>query len=141
MISGGALIEESFLEAVGKHGKGMCFVGPSAPMGAAVEQLEDAYLQKYKEKPAVSYYLSGFDAADILFYAIENSVIQDKNGMLHIGRQQLRTTLYALSNYNGITGELTCDQFGDCAHSAFAVLRLDNPAQGLKGLHNNIVYP
>jgi branched-chain amino acid transport system substrate-binding protein len=141
MISGGALIEESFLESVGDAGKGMCFVGPSVPTGSAVQELTRAYIEKYKEKPSVSYFLSGFDAAELLFHVIEKTAVQDSKGHLHIGRQQLRKAMYAIQEYNGINGELSCDKFGDCAASSFKVLQLDDPAAGLEGLENNIVYP
>lgn len=141
LISNGALIQKSFIEMVGELGKGMYFVGPAMPTGDAVEQLRSAYLKKYNEKPSVSYYLSGFDAADLLLHAIETSAQQGKDGTLYVGRQKLRATLYAITKHKGVTGELTCDQFGDCAQPAFKVLRLDDPKLGLKGLEKNIVYP
>ncbi len=141
MISGGALMEESFLASVGEAGKGMCFVGPSVPTGSAVQELTRAYIEKYKEKPSVSYFLSGFDAAELLFHVIENTAVQDSKGHLHIGRQQLRKTMYAIREYNGVSGELSCDKFGDCAAPSFEVLRLDDPAAGIEGLEKNVIYP
>lgn len=140
LITGGALIEKSFLDDVGALGKGMNFVGPCSPKGSAVDQLATAYGLKFKEKPTVNYYLSGFDAANLLFYAIEKVAIRNKDGTLHIGRQALRETLYATTGFKGVTGILSCDQFGDCAQPAFDVFRLDEPSLGLEGLQSNIVF-
>ncbi|MCF6187083.1 MAG: branched-chain amino acid ABC transporter substrate-binding protein [Desulfobulbaceae bacterium] len=140
LISDGALIEKSFLEAVGEAAGGMCFVGPVQPAGPAVDRMALAYKAKFKEDPAVSYYLSGYDAADLLFHAIEQAAVQDRTGVLHIGRKKLRDTLYATKTFKGITGVLSCDQFGDCGRSSFHVLRLDDPSQGLRGLETNVVF-
>jgi len=140
LISDGALIEKTFLEAVGEAAGGMCFVGPVQPTGPAVERLARSYTEKFKEDPTVSYYLSGYDAADLLFHAIEQTAIQDRSGVLHIGRQKLRNSLYATKTFKGVTGVLSCDQFGDCGRSSFHVLRLDNPSLGLRGLEANVVF-
>ncbi|MCP4340512.1 MAG: ABC transporter substrate-binding protein [Desulfobulbaceae bacterium] len=140
LISGGALIEKSFLTDVGEIGKGMCFVGPSSPEGAVVDRLSADYEMKFKEQPTVDYYLSGYDAAALLFHAIEQVAIQEKDGTLHLGRKALRDKLYATTGFKGVTGTLNCNQFGDCAQPAFNVLRLDDPSQGLKGLQANKVF-
>lgn len=140
LISDGALIQKSFLEEAGELAKGMCFVGPSTPTGSAVDQLAAAYEKKYKEKPLVSYYLSAYDAADLLFHAIEKVAINENDGTLHIGRKALREQLYHTSHFKGVTGTLSCNQFGDCSRPAFDVLRLENPSLGLEGLQSNIVF-
>jgi branched-chain amino acid transport system substrate-binding protein len=140
LISGGALIEKSFLADVGEVGKGMYFVGPSNPEGEVVDQITAAYEMKFKELPTVDYYLSGYDAAALLFHAIEQVTIQEKDGTLHLGRTALRENLYATTGFKGVTGTLSCNQFGDCARPAFDVLRLDDPSQGLEGLQSNKVF-
>ena len=38
-----------------------------------------------------------------------------------IGRQALRDALYATSNFDGITGNLSCNENGDCADPKIAV--------------------
>jgi branched-chain amino acid transport system substrate-binding protein len=140
LISGGALIEQSFIKAMGEAGKGMYFVGPQRPSGTGVAHLTETYQKKYNENPSVSYFLSAFDAADLLFHALESVAIQEKDGTLHIGRQALRNFLYDTSAHPGVTGLLSCDQFGDCGNGAFNILRLDVPELGLEGLESNIVH-
>lgn len=140
LMSDGALIEASFIKEVGEAGRGMYFVGPTRPVGVTVEQLSLTYEVKFKQKPTVSYYLSGYDASKLLFNAIEQVAIRDQKGTLHIGRQALRDTLYATLAFKGVTGNLSCNQFGDCAKASFNVLRLDDPSLGVNGLESNVVY-
>ncbi len=140
LMSDGALIQQSFLDVVGNLALGMYFVGPSRPAGPAVDALELAYEAKYNEKPVVSYYITAYDAAEILLLAIDKTAIHDATGTVHIGRQALRDSMYATQGYQGISGILSCNSFGDCGQRAFDVLRLDDSALGLKGLESNIIY-
>ncbi len=141
LIASGALIEKNFLEAVGLAAKGMCFVAPALAKGPGVEKLTSAYIAKYHEEPTVSYFLNAYDAAEILLNAIKQASVSSPDGTLHIGRQKIRDTLYATRSFQGVTGTLSCDQFGDCATPSFHIIRLDDPAFGLKGLEENIVFP
>jgi branched-chain amino acid transport system substrate-binding protein len=140
LISDGALIEQSFIGAVGDAEKGMIFVGPKHPVGKKVTQLIEEYHNRYNEDPFVSYFLSAFDAADILFTVIESVAIQKDNGTLEIDRKAFRDTLYQTTAYPGFTGVLNCDQFGDCGNAAFNILRLDIPEQGVVSLESNIIH-
>ena len=140
LMGDGALIQESFLADVGDLATGMYFVGPTKPDGPDVDKMAARYVQRYKEDPVVSYYLSGHDAAVLLFHALEETVVQSDDGTIHIPRQALRDTLYSTTSLVGVTGTLSCNAFGDCAVPAFNVLRLDTPSLGLKGLEANIVY-
>ncbi|MDH3347895.1 MAG: branched-chain amino acid ABC transporter substrate-binding protein [Desulfobulbaceae bacterium] len=140
LMSDGALLEHSFLEAVSDKAIGMYFIGPSYHKGKGVDILNNKYELKYKKPPSASYYQSSFDAANLLFQAIEDVAQHTSNGSLYIGRQAIRDALYTTKNFNGITGWLECDNFGDCAVPRFHILRMDNPKLGLKGLLNNIMF-
>jgi len=85
------------------------------------------------------YYLYAYDAARILFAAIEAVIITEKEGDF-VGRDALREALYATKGYKGITGRLDCDEFGDCAFPRFNIYRLEDPDKGLKGLTSNVIY-
>ncbi len=140
LMSDGALIQQKFLDTVGGKAQGMLFVGPSRPDGTKADQLEKQYIKMFDEEPAVSYFITGYDAADLLLTAIEKSAIKDNAGVLHIGKKQIRDEMNNFQSFHGASGLLSCNQFGDCGEPAFNVLRLDNPAAGLKGLESNIVY-
>lgn len=140
LMSDGSLIEQSFIDAVGEAAKGMYFVGPAMPEPSkAITALRARYRKKYGEEPPTSYYLNAYDAAGILFEAIERAATPTGNGGCVIGRQALRDALAATRDFPGVTGTLTCDHFGDCSTPRFNVLRLDDPAKGVAGLLENIV--
>lgn len=140
LMSDGALLEQSFIDAAGERGIGMYFVGPSYHKGHAVDILNEKYALKYKSPPSASYYQSSFDAANLLFEAIEQVALIENNGTLHIGQRAIRNALYATKDFNGITGYLSCDSFGDCAIPRFHVLRLASPTSGLESLLTNVMF-
>jgi branched-chain amino acid transport system substrate-binding protein len=140
LMSAGALIESSFIEAVKDAGKGLYFIAPFRPGGPGVDALERDYKAKYNVSPSASYYLSAYDAACLLMATIEKVAVKEPGGALHIGRQALRNALYATSEFQGVNDRLSCDKFGDCAIPIFNILRLDDPAAGLKGLQSNVLF-
>jgi branched-chain amino acid transport system substrate-binding protein len=141
LMSAEGLYLNTFVEAVGEAGVGMYFVAPARPEGPAYEALTSKYQAKYGESPNTTpYYAHTYDAANVLLNGIEAVAVQEEDGTLHIGRQALRDALYATSGYQGLTGTLTCDEFGDCGAVRLIVTRLDDPAAGLEGLAANVVY-
>lgn len=135
-----ALLVSSFIESVNSAGEGMYFVIPYAPRNPAHADFLTRY-ETINTAPLESpFYAYSYDSATLLLDTIEMVAIQGEDNRLYIGRQALRQALSATENYAGITGPLTCDQFGDCAHASSAVLRLDDASAGLEGLLNNIVY-
>lgn len=140
LMSDGALIENTFIQDVREKGKGMYFVGPAGPKGSEVDKLAFLYKTKYSASPANHYYLRAYDAALLLFAAIEKAAIQEPGGTIHLGREALRKSLYATVDFQGLTGKLTCDKYGDCSRPAFNILRLDDPDAGVAALQENIVF-
>jgi len=138
-MSDGSLIEESFIASVKDAAIGMYFIGPTPPAKSpALDGLLFEYRKRYKAEPSTYYYTSAFDAAEILFTAIEKAAREEKDGVLYIGRQALRDTLRATRDHQGVSGRLTCNEFGDCTPPRFNVLRLKDPAAGVEGLKANI---
>ena len=140
LMSDGALIEKSFLEAVGDKGKGLYFVGPAKPSGPAVDALEQQYRLTFQSSPSAIYYQNAYDSVNLLFAAIERVAVKEADGTLHIGRQALRESMAAIRMDDGVSGQLFCDEFGDCARPIFNVLRLDDPATGIEGLLANVLF-
>jgi len=140
LMSDGALIENSFLVAMGDLARGVYFVGPSQAATPRSKALAQTYQQRFQTAPSTSYYLPAFDAAELLFQAIEGTALHRPDGSLVIGREALRRQLYQTRSFDGVTGVLSCDQFGDCASPRFDVLRLDNPEEGVSGLQRNIQF-
>jgi branched-chain amino acid transport system substrate-binding protein len=139
LMTAEGLYFESFIAAVGQTGVGMFFAVPVVPQGPEYGAFVSRYEAKYRE-PRSIYDATTYDAANLLFNAIEVVAVQEKDGTLHIGRQALRDALYTTAGFQGLTGSLTCDEYGDCGVARFHVVRLDDPAAGLEGLAANVVY-
>jgi branched-chain amino acid transport system substrate-binding protein len=140
LMTAEGLYLETFLEAVGEAGVGLYMVLPARPEGPAHDAFVSRYETKYGEQPNTSYYAQNYDAAGLLFDALERVAVRDQDGTLHIGRQALRDALYATSGFQGVTGSLTCDPYGDCGVARFQIVRLDDPAAGLEAMAENVVY-
>jgi branched-chain amino acid transport system substrate-binding protein len=113
---------------------------PAVPQSREYDAYLSRYKAKYQEPPFPMYAATTYDAANLLLNAVEAVAVQDKDGTLHLGRQALRDALYGTSGYHGVTGRLTCDEYGDCGVARFQVTRLGDPAAGLAGLEANVVY-
>lgn len=129
------------MKSIGIDGKGMYVVGAVPPPESPVDaELVSEYKTQYGESPPTGNYGYAYDAANVLLQAIETVAVQENDGTLHIGRQALRDALYATNGFEGITGRLTCDEFGDCGIPRVNIVQLDDPDAGLEGLKANVIY-
>jgi branched-chain amino acid transport system substrate-binding protein len=74
-----------------------------------------AYQAQFGSAPTSVFHAHAFDAANILFAAIQAVAVENSDGSLSIPRTALRDALAATSGYQGITGTITCTPLGDCA--------------------------
>lgn len=118
-------ISDAAAEAIGSSGEGMYFSGPDISFtGTLYEDFKASYLDKYGTDTLSVFHAHAFDATNMVFGCIESVGTLDDDGTLHIGRQAMRDCLYATSGQSGITGSLTCDEYGDCADPKIAVNEL-----------------
>jgi branched-chain amino acid transport system substrate-binding protein len=121
------MISPDFLEAAGEAAEGMYHSGPDLafenPLGQAFLA---KHLEMYGEDPLSAFHAHAYDATNMVLAAIQNVAVEDADGVLHIGRQALRDALYATSNFEGVTGNLNCNEYGDCADPLITV----NQVQG-----------
>jgi branched-chain amino acid transport system substrate-binding protein len=134
------VMTESMIETVSTAGVGVYFVTPALLEGPIIDELLAEYKSSYGKPPSSYAYVYAYDATNLILDTVETVAVQEKDGTLHIGRQALRDALYATTDYQGVTGVLTCDQFGDCASARFNVVHLDDPAAGVEGLRANVIY-
>ncbi len=140
LMTAEGLYFETFIAAVGQAGVGLFLAAPSVAPSPEYRAFLTRYEAKYQESPLPMYSATTYDAANLLFSAIETVAVEGNRGTLHIGRQALRDALYATAGFHGLTGSLTCDEYGDCGVARFQVMRLDDPVAGLEGLAGNVVY-
>ena len=116
------IFSPDFLKAAGDAALGMYWSSPdfSAFGGGYAD-----FLVKYKEKsgsaPLAPFHAHAYDAANIIFAAIEKAAIQQADGTLIIPRTALRDAMIGTTNFTGLTGNLTCTANGDCADPKIAV--------------------
>jgi branched-chain amino acid transport system substrate-binding protein len=112
----------SFLEAAGDAAQGMYVSGPDLGFGnETYDRFLTAYQDKYGTEPTAPFHAHAYDATNMILDAIEKVAQQGDDGTLLIGRQALRDALFATSGMVGITGTITCDEYGDCADPKIAV--------------------
>ncbi len=128
LISSDGLLSSDFLQKSGPNTEGMYLSGP-----ATITE-PTAFLQKYKsrygEDPIASYHLQGYDAAMMLFAAVEHVAItvSSQDNSLSIPRQALRNALYGIRGMQGLSGPLTCSPTGDCAQPNIEIFQVVNHA-------------
>lgn len=114
LVGADGLLADSFPENSGPNALGMYLSGPYVT-GAAYEE----FLVKWDEQiggvPPSGFHAFAYDCTNIVLDAIEASAQVGGDGTLLIGRQALRDAMATTSGFAGLTGNLTCTEFGDCA--------------------------
>ena len=114
-----------FVEAAGDAAEGMYASGPdlSFTNDLAVHFMK-VHTEEYGGDPTSVFYAHAYDGTLMLFAAIEKVATQDEDGTLHVGRKALSDAMFATKNFEGITGALTCNEYGDCADPKIAVNKI-----------------
>jgi len=89
------------------------------------QEFAQNYFDEFTEEPLTWFAPFGFDAANVILNAIEAVGTVDGDNTLHIGRQALRTRLFATSGLEGLTGTITCSALGECNASGLAILTVE----------------
>lgn len=119
-----AVLAPAFIEAAGESAVGYRLTGidnDPALMGSQYGAFLAKYKAKYGEDPIAGFHANGYDSALAIMLAVEKVAKTDAAGDTFIGRKALRDALMHTADFDGITGKLTCNQYGDCGSSHFAV--------------------
>ncbi len=124
LMGADGIFSTDFYKAAGDTALGMYHSSPDfSAFAAGYKDFLEKHQKKYGEKPLAPFHAHGYDAALMVFLAIEKVAKKGPDGTLHIGRQKLRDVLYATKNLKGLTGNISCDKFGDCADPRIAVYK------------------
>ena len=145
LIGADALLTDGFLEL--PQSVGMYFSGPDLRYGANANQSTgvsaEAFLAAYQaahgSPPGAPYWAHAYDAATLLLEAIEAASRVNGDGALVVDRGGVRRHLDSTAGYRGITGLLTCDDYGDCGAARIVVIGHDH-ADDLTASMANIVF-
>ena len=124
LMGADGIFSSDFYKAAGETAIGMYHSSPDfSAFAAGYKSFLDKHQKKYGEKPIAPFHAHSYDAALMIFAAIEKVAKKAPDGTLHIGRQKLRDALYATKNFKGLTGTLNCDKYGDCADPRIAIYK------------------
>ncbi len=114
-IGSEGLFVETFAAGVGAPVvRGMYVTGP-ALQGEAYDALLAEWQSRYDAPPASPFHAYAYDATQLLLTAVQSSAQVSSRGALVIGRQALRDALTQTAVFPGVSGNLTCSPYGDCA--------------------------
>ena len=121
IIGSDGLLNSDFANKA-KNADGMYISGPATADPDA--EFVRKYQERYGEKPIAVFATQAYDAAMLLFRAIEVSAKTTGRDIL-FPRTTMRASLYATKDYKGLSGLLTCSPLGDCAPSNIVIYQLD----------------
>lgn len=119
--------------------RGMYFSGPIPPTTGAYTKFVDDYKTKFGGPPIQAFHAHGYDAFNVLVAAIEKVGQKQSDGSLFIDRKALRDAVGATKNFQGLTGTLSCDQFGDCGAPRIAVFQATSGQADLTAVKQNMI--
>jgi branched-chain amino acid transport system substrate-binding protein len=125
MIGSDGMFTPDFIKAAGAAAEGNYL---SSPNFSAFQAGYADFLTKYKAKvgkaPISAFHAHAYDAANILFAAIEKVAVKASDGTLYIPKKALRDAIFATKDFKGITGVLSCSATGDCGAPLIAMYQI-----------------
>lgn len=119
LISSDGCLSSDTLKNAGAAAEGVYASSPDISVFQTDEFYSGEFVPAYEEtfgsEPLSVFHAHAFDAAQVLFAAIEDVAIDNGDGSLSIPRQALRDAVFATSGFDGITGTISCTPLGDCA--------------------------
>ena len=145
LVGGSSLAAADFIEAAGPSviGFRICMTDISAnAMGTGYPAFVDKYKKMYGEGPISNGHANAYDAAFLVFKAIEQVAKSDKAGNLYIGKKALRDAAFAVK-FDGVSGRIACDPYGECEAFKPAVYEFvsDDPKTFSIGTNPKKVWP
>lgn len=115
----------------------MYFSGPQTPTTPGYADFVSKYEAAYGEAPIQSFHAHAYDAANMIFAAIEAVAVEDGDSLV-IDLQALRDELHSMT-YDGLTGTLSCDEFGDCASPNINIVRNTADTPDIAAVRENVL--
>lgn len=123
LLGGSSLMAADFIEAAKEAVIGFHFTYPDVSdnaLGKGYPAFVEKYKKAYGEGPVSGFHSNAYDAATMVFLAVQKVAVKDSKGDLYIGRKALRDAAFAVK-FDGISGPIACDPYGECAQFKPAV--------------------
>jgi branched-chain amino acid transport system substrate-binding protein len=128
LLGGTGMMAADMIQAAGPSIVGFKFtyqdISPEV-LGANYPKFVEAYKAEYGEAPISGYHANSYDAAVAALTAIKKVAITDGDGNTYIGKQALRDAVF-VSEFDGMSGRIKCDELGNCAQFHHAVYEYVN---------------
>jgi branched-chain amino acid transport system substrate-binding protein len=115
-VSDDAVFGQDFILRTGANGEGAYIASIIPHSSPALTAFNTAYEQRYDiaagSLSPITWY--SYDAAASLIYAIKKVAFLGPDGNLYVPRNALVSSVRALTNYQGISGVITCSTTGEC---------------------------
>lgn len=134
-VGGGGCFSDSFLNAARAGVVPVYVAGPDLTRTGGDFYQHDflpAYEAAYGTAPLSGDHAFAFDAATMLFDALEVTGQTAADGTVTISRSALRDAVYATDGYQGLSGSLSCTPLGECATSVTVAI-YELPAVPIEG--------
>jgi len=126
LMGADGMFSPDFYKAAGDAAVGMHHSSPDfSAFAGGYQKFLDEHQKKYGEKPIAPFHAHAYDATMMVLNAINKVAVVGKDGNLYISRKALRDALYATKGMKGLTGTISCDQYGDCADPKIAVYKTE----------------
>ena len=146
LMAADGLMVSNFMEL--PESEGLYFSGPDLRYGSNRNQSVigsspggyiSGYAVQWGEKPSAAFWAHAYDATTLLLEAIDAASYLDDDGALIIDRTGVREFLSGVRDYQGFTGLLSCDEFGDCGSQKITVIGHTNSSD-VDGSLENVIY-
>ena len=132
---GDAVLHFPFMSLTGS--RGVFIAGPDLDFGdnaneatgTNAEQTAERFEEVAGTPPFRAFWAHAYDATTLLLQAVEAASRTD-GGTLVVDRAGVREYLDQVAGFQGIIGDITCDEFGDCGSGKISIIEhldLDNP--------------
>jgi branched-chain amino acid transport system substrate-binding protein len=106
----------NFLELAGENAEGTYATSLIPPSSAAKDAFDVAYEARWGVAPGTlsAFTWNGYDIVSALIYAVREVAVVGDDGLLYVPRGALVDAVRGLSGFAGLSGEITCDDAGEC---------------------------
>ncbi len=123
LMSADGSFSPDFLKAAGKAADGMYHSSPDfSALGDSYTKFLAKHKAKYGMDPEAPFHAHTYDAVMLILNAIDKVAVVDGD-TLTIDRMALNKAMHETKGQKGLTGDLTCDENGDCANPKIAIYK------------------
>lgn len=117
-MSADGLVGPEYISLSGEAAEGTIASAPIPVESADLEAFVERYEETFNETPPGPYHVNAYDAFNIFASAIEEVGYLNEDGDLVISRSALAEYVRSFTGYEGLTGLLSADGFGDTSSAS-----------------------